>query len=134
MHIFHKKIIAGPNGVTTIPIDHPSAGHVTGHVAGQLTPSADRLPGLSAPPSGSTGKHSPARRVWIESSFVSGGKGEQLPTNFGNVNDDDDDVNDELDDDEMIIGEANYSDGQIRKETRRRRRWQLHKCSYIYYL
>jgi hypothetical protein len=76
-----------------------------------------RLPvgAAAAQPSTIPGGRSPARRVWIESSFVSGGKGDQLPANFGNVNDDsNDDFADELDDDELIIGEANYSDGQIR--------------------
>jgi hypothetical protein len=103
---------------SAVPARLPAGGlAASGH---QLMKSAvpARLPtGVStAQPSAASGGRSPARRVWIESSFVSGGKGDQLPANFGNVNDDDgtDDFTDDLDDDELIIGEANYSDGQIR--------------------
>ncbi len=45
------------------------------------------------------------------------GKGDLLPTNFGSVNDDDpneEDMGEDLDDDEILIGDVNYSDGQIR--------------------
>jgi len=53
----------------------------------------------------------------MESSFVSGGKGDTLPTNFGHVNNNDvDDAYEEEDmtEEEIIIGDVSYSDGQIR--------------------
>jgi hypothetical protein len=89
-----------------IATDLPSAGHVTHH---QLIPSS----GLSAAAS----SRSPSRRVWMESSFVSGGKADLLPTNFGHVNNSSENNEEEYEDmteEEIIIGEVTYSDEPMR--------------------
>jgi hypothetical protein len=82
-----------------------------------LAPPPAAAGGLVPAPAAADTSRSPSRRIWIESSFVSVGKGDLLPTNFGSVNDDDpneEDMGEDLDDDEILIGDVNYSDGQIR--------------------
>jgi hypothetical protein len=53
----------------------------------------------------------------MESSFVSGGKADLLPTNFGHVNNSSENNEEEYDDmteEEIIIGEVTYSEEPMR--------------------